>query len=314
MAIDEGHWITLENGVHVLIKDGQSVEEALAQKFDNDDDLDFDSDNSMSEPYKNLARTDFKGKIKIQKNSFTSTKEWFLRAFDNKYNDEELDNVITNFFNTRKNFKIKLKNTNSGRCSHFKPYGDMIVIDTDYSPDKMDILNTFYHEMGHAIDFDPASNNYKSNTYVSSRYNSTLRDMLDEEFKENLDEDTIKEIRKSIIDKMNKLKRDTDEELDEYNNLTDILASFGDLVQNVFGNDVCQRCCNGYLGHNDIMHMGKQIHYFEYKKFKGTECFAELCSNLASDKNRHLINIFQQYAPKTLDIFYEILGGMKKNG
>lgn len=41
---DNGHWITLENGVHVLIKDGQSIDEALAEQFDTDDDTSFDSD------------------------------------------------------------------------------------------------------------------------------------------------------------------------------------------------------------------------------------------------------------------------------
>lgn len=45
MANNNEHWITLENGVHVLIKDGQSIEEALAQKFDTDDDSNFDSNN-----------------------------------------------------------------------------------------------------------------------------------------------------------------------------------------------------------------------------------------------------------------------------
>lgn len=297
----QGKWITTETGSHIFIEDGQSIEEAMKDRFDEsyEEDLDYDG-NFDPEP----EDINFKGKITVQKGSFSDTRKWFDDAFVNReYVNEDVDLMINNFLKKNYGFKIKLKNTNQGRASHYDAKTmSKVVIDTGYKPDDISLIGTFYHEMGHAMDHK-GHGDYYSLSYVSTIHNKTMIDMLDEEFKANLDENTLKNLADNIIN-----ARDHSNYYKEQLYLDELFTSMGDIVQNVFGKDTCKKLFNGYLGHDDLKD-GKE--YFSYKQLRATEVFAELTSNLGTDPNKYLIDIFRKYAPKTLEIYEEIVEAIK---
>lgn len=315
---EEGHWITLENGTHIFIKEGQSVEEAIKENFDKDD---LPEKEGFDEGDWYDKREDYSyafvksGVFKIGKNATKETKETFINQLNNRniYN-KDLENLIIN--NISKLEKIKIlddeKQVRGGTWyNRYKKYLTLCV--SSWNP--FATLHNLTHEMGHCID-NKNDDEYLSSTFLSKKYGSTLDFMIKEEFSKIKEEDIIKfrdELSNSANEtriKFNEIRGDKNfyefiktkeaKDLLELNSRDVTSVNYlGDITQSCLGEDKCKILFNNYLGHSE--------NYFNTIGNRGTELFAELIDTLVNDKNKKLYNFIKKHCPKSIDIFNEII-------
>lgn len=183
---DNGRWITTDKGVHIFIKDGQTVEQAMAEKFDSDEENDIELDTHLPDN-EHIKKTVQSGTSEF--------KDAALFAFNKRLKSIVLTNNEGNSFYTSRNGVINLDNAAllvEGDLVHFP--GEVI-----------------YHEIGHSVDnslSDGGGQSDASNTYISQEFGMTLHDMVKAE---------LRKIRKPQVEELQKMKQAYIDE--EYRNL-----------------------------------------------------------------------------------------------
>ena len=292
----QGKWVTI-NGSHVFIKDGQTVEEALAERDKQHADL---TDRMVKQVKWVQAQARYKrdenGKlVKIKPKQYCT--DLLRKGLETRDKDEELfEKAVEHNVD-----ELMLKDTSGSWLSPGNNVDGKIVLHISIAGTKVGICTNYFHEVGHAIDLIDKNNNFLSSTFVSPTHGKTLIDMFMEEFK-GID----LELLHDEFDYLNGNKHYKDIEDNEQRRYVaqhceEATTSFVDMIQAIHGNDVARKI-GGWLPHAEYYFNG-----LKGKKHAGTELFAELCESYHSDKNELFYELIKQYCPKTVEIYHEIM-------
>lgn len=305
-------WVTIK-GNHIPIKKGQTPEEAFQEFLNNrgSTDVNFDPDEDtnelLSDDEVDVSLPLKKQKIKVQKSSNYWGYDHDIRSDFNKmqsfewYNDEVVEMVNSvNLYGG-----VKLKDTCTP--SKFDPDKMRIIIDIGAGDSTIEIGQKYFHEMGHASDCIDGWH-YKSSEFISPKHGKTLSEMLKEEFA-GVDSGVLQKIFNDWNDKIDEAhKKYKDSELshEEYCDIRDCLmkcqTDLADITQGQTG-DKNVMVIFGWTPHPP--YKGKP--YYDQAKFlAGTEFFAEVTCDLATNKNQDLVKALKRICPKTLEIYHEI--------
>lgn len=303
---DNGKWVTLDNGAHVFIKNGQSVEEALAERDKAHNDL---TDTMVKQVKWVQAQTRYKpddeGKlVKVPPKKYCTDR--LRKALETRAKDEELfAKAIEHNVD-----ELMLKDTDNSWLSQGTATHDKIVLHVSIAETKVGNCCSYFHEVGHALD-RLGFEKWMSSTFVSPTHGVTLIDMFKQEFgsidpellHDEFDYLNSSEPYKELKDKYKASGSDNDKEEYRYHaqHCEEATTSFVDMIQAIHGNDTAMKI-GGWLPHETSYFLGNRGN-----QHAGTELFAELCESYHSDKNGYFYKLIKQYCPKTVEIYHEIL-------
>lgn len=295
-----GKWVTI-NGTHIFIKDGQTIEEAFANKEQTSkafvDTLKKRVDVGQLDP----RNWYYIGEDRVSPREFARYK--LEKALENRaMTDPIIIEALKNHVDS-----VIIKDTRGSHNDWFNGKRRLVVSISGTAPET---CTTFFHEVGHAIDYDPKGYEYMSSTFVSPKYNKTMMNMLLDEFGD-IDDELLKDelgrfdiLREKVSKDYNddKFERNIYFKKNAYINKAEI--DFVDMVQGVFGEDAAMRI-GGWLSH-------KSGYFGRSPALLGTECFAELTESLHADEEKTFYNLIKQYCPKTVEIYEEIIEERRK--
>lgn len=305
-----GEWRTLDNGVHVFIPDGQTLEDALARFADDAWEQEYTKSQYADEIIKHFTYADFQywyqdnethERIKPAKHA----KQVLRNVLEHRQIcDPEIDKLILNgLVNNVRELVINDRGTNWFKSGLSR----RIQLDID-SNDKNKILECISHEIGHSIDYDITSG-YLSSHYKSKKFGVTMQEMLVSEITDNLDLETIQDESDIFSDLMRQVREqyqsgaiDATEYKRAYFRYDEAGVCLADMCQAIYGDNKCKEIF-GYLPHEEK--------YFETHR-ASEECFAELTSDLFWDKEKRFYDLIKQYCPDTIEIYHEIIEEVKK--
>ena len=306
MDDNQGKWVTI-NGTHIFIKKGQSVEEAMAERQQH-------RTNNIDSIIKNVTYADA--------HFWYMDKETKKRVMPKKHFTEQLRTALENYPIEKAdiedamvgclNNKIQIVILQDHGLSDYNQGWERVRLNMDTINARC--VEVFCHEMGHAMD-NIGYNSWRSSTFVSPKHGKTMVDMLYEELKsddvlENLiDEHTIlTDLIRQVTEHFKDNQIDKKEYFKKHTAYNEASINLVDMVQVVYGEDVC-KARFGYLPHP------KPPNYFvgsgRGRRNAGTELFAELTANLCTDNEKRFYNVMKYYAPKTVEIYEEIMEEVK---
>lgn len=308
----EGRWITTETGRHIFIENGKDPKEVIEELFEWDKEEKFDDE----EMDLNVNESVNVRKVTVQKSSSYwgydhDIRKEFKRAMTKEWYDEDVikmtNKTMDNSYVLPKGVKLKDTATPSKFKAKFA-----IIIDICAGESDVSIAEKYFHEMGHASDWEDYGK-YKSSSFVSKKYNKTMSDMLKEEFSQISTSNLIYEYevldqQKSLLDDKYTKGEITYQELFDNREIIDkIQTDWADVVQGQKGDQFVKEHY-GWTPHSPKH--GKP--YFDQADFlRGTELFAELTCHRAVDKEKRFLNTIRKYCPKTIEIYEEIMEALK---
>lgn len=294
----QGKWVTI-NGTHIFIKDGQTVEEAIAEL--NTKRITFGEKVAKRVDVGQLDPRNwyYIGEEKVSMREYARYR--LKKALENRV---ESDDLILEALNRHIDTVI-IKDT-AGSHNDWQNGKRRLVVSIKGT--KPEICTTFFHEVGHAIDYDKKE--YASSTFISPKHGTTMQDTLMDEFGD-IDMELLKDeygrldtLSDKISDDYQNGKFEKDEYFRRYAYLEKAITDFVDMIQGVFGENIAMNI-GGWLPH-------KQGYFNRARSNLGTECFAELTESLQADKDKTFYNLMKQYCPKTVEIYEEILEERRK--
>lgn len=167
MENEKGRWITTKTGTHVFIKEGQTVSQALEEKFDSEE---------MS-----LTSYDITRDFKDRSNNMTQDQEDFLYNLNDNL-PKETEKIFEKLKD--KDFKVSISDR-KGNSKYNRSYRTIYLDLEDlkeFDEDMSIYINgqVLYHEIGHAVDnlFCNDKWEYMSSTYKSKLNGLTLHDTI----------------------------------------------------------------------------------------------------------------------------------------
>jgi len=322
----KGRWITTDTGRHVFIEDGQSVEDALKNAFDEEyqsesDGPEFDADPEPTIDYtehKEKCLKSFKG---IWDAPYKFIKQRFIDAFNNhEVIDEDLENILFGMLDKKVNIqKVWIKTEYTGGGTYYNAYQRKLIMNISDNPEHyMTTMNNLIHEMGHALDND-GTGKYYSSTYKSKKYDVTLADMLEQELRGQ--ESDMSE----IVNEYNNWEHYVDLLYEDwkagninrefYKNerarVQSAYLNLCDTIQGTYGYKYVKEKFDNYTHADGYFDWYSEKYPEEAKqrraRNRGTEFFAEMTDDLCNDKEHLFSKYMQTIAPKSCEIYYEIL-------
>lgn len=294
-----GKWVTI-NGTHIFIKDGQTIEEAFADKEQTSKAFTDAVINRVDTAQLDPRNWYYIGEEKVSPRKYARYK--LEKALGNRaINDPIIIEALKNHIDT-----VILKDTRGSHNDWLNGKRRLVVSIAGTAPET---CTTFFHEVGHAIDYDKQNYEFMSNTFVSPKHNKTLVNMLLDEFGD-IDIELLKDEYGRFHDLGKKVSIDYQDDRiskDEFFRkgayLNKAVTDFIDMIQGVFGENAAMDV-GGWLPHKKG--------YFLSPSRLGTECFAELTESLHADKEKSFYNLIKQYCPKTVEIYEEIMEERRK--
>lgn len=325
----QGRWITTDTGRHVFIEDGQSIEEALANAFDESEsetadtyEPEFDHEDLTPE----INRIENEKRMKSFRGIWDAENARMKNHFKEQFLahpivNPELEDVIMDMVAKKVNVqRIWIRPQWTKDPSVYYSYGRKLFVNINADDAKYGkTMSNLFHELGHGLD-NNGTGNYHSSQYISKKYGMTLADMIKKEMLAN----------ESRMDEIFQIYDDIDKENDrnwerknageitevEYRNekariYEGTYLSICDVVQGTYGLEYVK---------NKFFNYTHPAEYFDWKSEKypeaaekhnarnrGTELFAELTENLTCDHEQRFANFIKKYAPKSYEIYFEIL-------
>ena len=277
--------------------DGEDYKKAKEEAKKNDDDL---NDNDKEIKKERLTQ------IADEPYGVSGSKE-MREKFRNALNNREVLNqeceglLEDTYRHSMTIHKVYLRKNQSSVFNATEKY--IQVGGLEEMPDENIILD-FAHEMAHVMDFQGWAGN-RSYTYKSKKYGMTLSEMSLQEFNE-AGIDKIREYYKSIDERfgrneanLDNMRISYDEYVKEYYQFELECGSIEDIIEAHFGNKI-----KGVVGHGSS--------YWKAPQNRAGEMFAELFAAKVADKSQTVIKFIEKFAPKTLEIFDELLGVIKE--
>jgi len=254
-----------------------------------------------------------KGKLKFGKDDRRwNIKGHFLSQINShEVQDEDLYNIVTNQIATNNDIiqKIRIRSEYKKGGTFYNRYKKGIFMAVSEGDDYMQTMSNLFHEAGHAIDND-GTGKYYSSTYISKIHGVTLQEMLKDEISE-IDINKVKGRCEELEDLRDKVKAlyndgkiDYNTRVNERARLQSARLSIIDVIQGTHG----AKYAMDNLG--TFTHAG---YYFDDKYDwlgpvnRGTEFFAEMTDDLINDKERNFSQFMREIAPKSTEIYFEIL-------
>lgn len=293
-----GKWVTI-NGTHIFIKDGQTVEEAFADKEQTSKAFTDAVTNRVDTAQLDPRNWYYLGEEKVSLRKYARYK--LEKALGNRaITDPIIIEALKNHIDS-----VVIKDTPGSHNDWLNGKRRLIVSISGTAPET---CTTFFHEVGHAIDFD--RHQYMSSTFVSPKHGKTMVNMLLEEFG-SIDKEILKDENARFYDLGKKVSIDYQADrisLKDYLRrgayLNKAETDFIDMIQGVFGNDDAMEV-GGWLPH-------KANYFSRDPSYLGTECFAELTESLHADEKKIFYNLIKDYCPKTVEIYEEIMEERRK--
>jgi len=321
MQDENGRWVTI-NGTHIFIKDGQTLEQAMAERFDESDwqdeskptfdDYDIKSDLDIEEFKQTTSKKLFRGVLDA---SYKETKERLKSQYNqHEVLNPELEGIVGDMIAKRVNVqKLWAKDEYTGGGTYYSRYKHQVVMNVNYGDEWYQTMDNLFHESGHALD-NTVSGEYSSSRYVSKKYDKTLAEILKEEISE-VDIDAVlsecerlQDLRKSMGELRDNGTIDKTKARNERARYASGRLSIIDVIQGTFGYDFVMEKFDTWT---------HQKYYFDpvngYKDTdfvrtnRGTEFFAEMTCDLICDREHNFSNFMKKIAPKAVEIYYEIL-------
>lgn len=303
----QGKWVTI-NGTHIFIKDGQTVEEAIEE-------LNTKRDNNIKTILGKIKYADAKyWYVDRDTKERIMPKKHFTKVFGDALKvcpivKSDIEDCIVGCIQT----KLKFLQLQDHGISDYDSGWERIRLNVVDDSVNSRIVEVFCHEMGHAMD-NISGNKWRSSSFVSSKHGVTMVSMLFDELKndENLESlcdeyEILQDLKRQVVQNYKDKSIDRQEYYDKYTAYDEARVDLADVVQAIWGNEECKRRF-GFIPHP------KPPDYFygeRGRRYAGTECFAELTANLSTDNEKRFYDIMKTYAPKTIEIYEEIMEEVK---
>lgn len=319
----EGKWITTETGRHVFIPDGEDPAEVMKDLFDDEiannnapepafDDSSIDADISDDDFKENQLKS-FKGAWDAP---YKYIKDYLIEHYKkHKIIDRNLEEaVFKNAANRQKLSKLWI-NTNIRGGSYYNGPRGRLFIELSSNPYKT--TGVLFHELGHCLDEDSGLK-YHSNTYVSKKYGTTLTKMIKEEISNCDIEGLIGEYESlGNLNNSNYLAYSDGQITVEERNYYKAKVYYGaylsvcDVIQGTYGFDFVYEKLHNFTHGREYFDWKSERYAEDAEKHndrnRGAEFFAEMTEDLCCNDEHHFSKIMRKYAPKSVDIYFEIL-------
>jgi len=330
----EGKWITTKTGVHVFIPNDKSVQEVMAEQFDEfewDDEEDDWSREGVRKRYYEFfvpeitdeAERNHKDKvIKSFRGLLDSPMAYIRNGFKrailkHPVYDMPLENCIADMMMAKTNVQYMYVRDIWSRGEDTFYNRITRRLNMKYDGDSYTTLSNYYHESGHALDRDPTTGDYSSFT-VKGEDGKTISELLVEEVTPDKYDYIVKQIESMTQVKEDAYNRYKAGEISfskyrEYNRpYWNIRSSLGDVIHAASGDYDKAVVLTGAGGHprgyfKDYKSERTGKIYPEGSRKRGSEFFAEMVDDLITDKHRTFSNMMEHIAPKACKLFYQIM-------
>jgi len=272
--------------------------------------------------YKKEKLKAFKG---IWDASYAKIKNRFIDQFmRHKVNDKEMEDILFDMLKKKDKIQrvwIKSEYT-SGGTYYNRFYKKIVMNIQDNNENYSQTMGNLFHEMGHALDNNGVGK-YYSSSYVSSKHGVTLAQMLKTELSENeskIDEllqeyQNIERYKNLLYDDWKAGKITNEFRLNEKARAYYGAAlSIVDTVQGTYGLQYVRDKFGNWThpaGYFDYESKGNPEYAESWNATnRGTEFFAEMTDDLVNDHEHIFSNLMKKHAPKSVEIYYEILKEM----